>query len=266
VSTILDRILADKKNAVEAAKVRVPLDALKGRASQVSAPSFLKAVSVPGQTSVIAEMKKASPSAGVLSEDYRPRELARFYAESGARALSVLTEEKSFLGQVEHLREAREGAPGLPVLRKDFIFDPYQVYEARAWGASAVLLIAAALDASAMSELMKLARDLGLDVLVEVHDERELEAVLPLNPALVGINNRNLKDLSISVETTFRLLPRIPSGVPVVSESGIRDEETVRRLRKAGVRATLIGESILKGGTPANIAKILGAFVRAGRE
>lgn len=266
MSSILDRIVADKRRAVEAAKKGLPLEELRVLASGVRAPSFVRAVAVPGQLSVIAEMKKASPSAGVLAEDYSPARLARLYAEAGARALSVLTEEKNFMGRAEHLREAGKAAPGVPLLRKDFIVEPYQVYEAKAWGASAVLLIAAILEKKELAELMGLAESLGLDTLVEVHDEPELEKVLPLKTGLIGVNNRNLKDLSIDIETTFRLLKRMPAGTAVVSESGIRDADTIRRLRGAGVAAALIGESILRGGDAANIARILGSFVQAGRE
>lgn len=249
MSNILDQILAAKSKAVERQKARKPLKALENEAVSAAArPSFLNAVSRDGKVSIIAEMKRQSPSAGNLTEksgEYNPEAIAREYDAAGARALSILTEEDYFKGSLKDLEVATK-ATDLPILRKDFMIDPYQIFESKAAGASAVLLIVAALGADLYGELFRLACELKLDALVEVHTEKELEAALKENPDCVGINNRNLKTLQTDLRTTLDLLPKVPKGICVVSESGIREPSTIRELRDLGVRAALIGESILK--------------------
>jgi indole-3-glycerol phosphate synthase len=198
---------------------------------------------------VIAEVKKASPSKGVLREDFDPAAIAASYARHGAACLSVLTDERFFQGAPEYLRQAR-AASGLPVLRKDFIIDDYQIVEARSWGADAILLIVAALDRSRLRALEAAAVDLGLAVLVEVHDAAELELALELETQLIGINNRNLRTFETRLETTLDLLPRIGSERIVVTESGILAPAEVARMRTAGVNAFLVGEAFMRAPDP----------------
>jgi indole-3-glycerol phosphate synthase len=227
--------------------------------------SFLKAISKTGELAIIAEMKRASPSAGEIVKHYSPAKLAKAYQENGAAAISVLTEEDHFQGSLDHLKEAKKAAR-LPILRKDFIVDPYQIYEAKLAGASAVLLIIAILSADEYSELLKAATSLEMDALVEVHSSRELDQALgqsPQSPKIIGINNRNLKDLTVDLETTFDLLQEIPKGVRVVSESGIQTPETIRELKKKGVAAALVGEHLLKSKDPGAALK---ALVQAGKK
>jgi indole-3-glycerol phosphate synthase len=216
--------------------------------STAERPGFRETLEGP-QIGVIAEFKRRSPSAGTLREAADVAEIARAYERAGAQALSVLTEEAHFDGSLKDLRAAR-AACGLPVLRKDFIVDPYQLYEARAAGADAVLLIVAALDAKELEGLHLLARGLGLDVLVEVHDAEELSRALDAGGELIGINNRDLRDFSVEVERTFTLLQGIPAGVTVVSESGISDPEQLVRLQQAGVAAVLVGEALMRATDP----------------
>jgi indole-3-glycerol phosphate synthase len=198
---------------------------------------------------VIAEIKKASPSKGVLREDFRPADIARSYAAHGAACLSVLTDRDFFQGAPDYLVQAR-AACTLPVLRKDFIVEPYQVYEARAMGADCILLIVAALEPAAMADLERLALDLGMAVLVEAHDGAELEAALVLETPLIGINNRNLRTFEVSLEATLGLLPRIPAGRIVVTESGILAPGDVTRMREKGVNAFLVGEAFMRAPDP----------------
>jgi indole-3-glycerol phosphate synthase len=211
--------------------------------------AFLAALSADG-ISVIAEFKRRSPSAGALREGARPAELARAYERGGARALSVLTEGPSFGGSLDDLRAAR-GATELPILRKDFVVDRYQLLEARLAGADAALLIVAALADSELAALHEAARALGLDVLVEVHDAGELERALALEPEIVGINNRDLRDFSVDVARTRTLRQAIPDGVVVVSESGIGSTGQLRELEREGVDAVLVGESLMRAPDPA---------------
>jgi len=246
----LEAILADKRKSLAEKMTRTPLKQMMAEsAAVINPPSFKKAVSVKGEVSIIAEMKSKSPSAGDILKDYRPAALAAQYKSAGAKAFSVLTEEKHFGGSPAHLAQAIDAA-NLPALRKDFIIDAYQIYESRAMGASCVLLIAAILDKNLMKELLRISRETGLDALAEAHDESELDAALECGADMVGINNRNLKDLTINLETTFRLKKRVPNGVCVVSESGIHEPGTVKRLRDEGINAALIGESILKSRDP----------------
>lgn len=241
---ILDTIVARKLEEVAALRRR----GLPETEQPVAPPrGFLRALTdIPG-VAIIAEAKKASPSKGVIQADFDPVRIARAYREGGAHCLSVLTDVDFFQGSLDYIPLVRTAVP-LPVLRKDFVIDPLQIKEARAVGADAVLLIAAILTTSQLLEFRLLAESLGLDVLVEVHDERELESALVAESRLIGINNRNLNDFTVSLETTFRLLREIPQGIPVVSESGITTSADMKRLREAGVTAALIGESLMRAG------------------
>lgn len=248
--TILERILQHKREEVTRAKERIPQAVLEKEALELSArppgrTSFARALVQADEVSIIAEIKKASPSKGVIREDFDPVELARAYAAEGAAAISVLTDERFFQGSLAHL-DAVRAAVGLPLLRKEFIIDPYQVFEAKVHGADAVLLIAAALTPQKLRELHSLARDLGLDALVEVHTEAELDAALETGAKLVGINNRDLASFHTTLEVTERLIGRIPDDVVVVSESGISTPEDLDFLESLGVDAALIGEALTK--------------------
>lgn len=241
---ILDTIVARKYEEVAALKER-GLPVLERPAPPPR--GFLRALEAAPGVAVIAEAKKASPSKGVIQPDFDPVRIAKNYREGGAHCLSVLTDVDFFQGSLAYIPLVR-AAVDLPVLRKDFIIDPLQIEEAHAVGADAILLIAAILETVQLRDYRLLAESLGMDVLVEVHDERELDAALEAGSRLVGINNRNLNDFSVSLDTTFRLLPRIPREIPVVSESGIATVADMRRLKDAGVKAALIGESLMRAG------------------
>jgi indole-3-glycerol phosphate synthase len=253
MSDILDRILAVKRDEVAAAQARVPLGELRARAE--AAPPVRAFVAglrrriAAGEAAVIAEIKKASPSRGVLRADFRPAAIAASYQRHGAACLSVLTDRQFFQGAPGFLQEAR-AACELPVLRKDFLVDPYQLYEARAMGADAILLIVAALDLPALRDFEAIADGLGMAVLVEVHDRSELDLALQLATPLLGINNRNLRSFAVSLQTTLELLPRIPSDRLVVTESGILARPDVRLLREHGVHAFLVGEAFMRADDP----------------
>lgn len=257
MSDILNKILAVKADEVTAARKHRDLHSLRSevesdreaRAAIRGFESSLRAKIAAGQAGVIAEVKKASPSKGVLRPDFQPAAIAHSYAEHGAACLSVLTDVQFFQGSVEYLRQAR-AACALPVLRKDFMVDHYQVYEARAMGADAILLIVAALDHGLMAELEACAIDLGMDVLVEVHDGDELDAALKLKTPLLGINNRNLRTFDVTLDTTLGLLPRIPKDRLVVTESGILGAADVQRMREADVHAFLVGEAFMRAENP----------------
>jgi indole-3-glycerol phosphate synthase len=242
----LEQIVRRKRIDLALAKERRPLSRLT-QALRKAPPArdFAAALRRRGEISLVAELKKASPSAGLLRPRYDAAHLARCYARAGARALSVLTEERFFQGDLSHLATAR-AASGLPVLRKDFLFDEYQLVEARAAGADAALLIAALLDDGELKSLLSDARRLGLTVLVEAHDAEELDRVLASGAKLVGVNSRNLKDLSMDPGLFRRLVPRVPAGRTVVAESGLKGPEDVRALAGLGVHAVLVGESILR--------------------
>ena len=247
---ILDKIAEHKRQEVALAKGRRSLASLqRGIDDLEDQPrGFLRALRATadsGWTSVIAEVKKGSPSKGVIREDFDPLSIAETYQENGATCLSVLTDEQFFMGHLLYLAKIRE-VVSLPLLRKDFICDPYQIYEARAAGADAVLLIAAMLDAGQLAEYNALANELQLDVLLEVHDEKELEVALTTGCELIGINNRNLQTFATDLATTERLLPLIPSGHFVVAESGISSRADVLRLQKAGASGFLVGESLMR--------------------
>jgi indole-3-glycerol phosphate synthase len=260
VADILRRILATKRAEVEAARASVPLAEIERRARMVAAPrdftGALRAKIAAGKPAVIAEIKRASPSKGLLRDPFDPAEIARSYAAAGAACLSVLTDREYFQGAPEHLAAARD-ACALPVLRKDFVVEPYQVYEARAQGADCILLIAAALAAGDMRGLEQLARGLGMAVLVEVHDAVELDAALTLSTPLLGINNRNLRSFETRLETTLELLPRVPAGRLVITESGIRATGDVERMQAAGVTAFLVGEAFMRSQDPGRTLKSL---------
>lgn len=254
MSDILDRINAVKREEVAAAQALKPLTALRAEAESRAEPTrgfeaALRAKITAGRSGVIAEVKKASPSKGVLREDFRPADIARSYEQHGAACLSVLTDAPHFQGSVEFLKQAR-AACALPVLRKDFMIDPYQVYEARAMGADCILLIAASLDDGLMAELEDCALGLGLDVLVEVHDGAELERALRLKTTMVGINNRNLKTFEVTLDTTLGLLKNVPADRLLVTESGILGPADVQRMRDAQVNAFLVGEAFMRAPDP----------------
>ncbi len=253
---ILDKILASKREELRERKARAP-EALLARAAASAAPArdFAGALrrGAGGAVRLIAEFKRASPSRGAIRSDLEPAHVVRLYAGAGASAVSVLTDTPFFSGCFGDLRSVRE-AVALPVLQKDFILDPYQLIEARGIGADAVLLIVAALSDDALLELHRKAAELGMAALVEVHDEKELDRALAIAPKIVGINNRDLRTFQINLETTFRLRPRIPAGVTVVSESGIQSRDDVRRLAEAGVHAMLVGERLMRECDPGKAA------------
>jgi indole-3-glycerol phosphate synthase len=262
MSDILNKILATKREEVTAAKAARPLAALEAEAAAQSAPrdfvGAIRARVAAGGAAVIAEIKKASPSKGVIRPDFRPAEIAVSYAQHGAACLSVLTDRPYFQGAPDYLRAAR-AACTLPVLRKDFMVDPYQVVEARAMGADCILLIAAALTVSEMQALESLAQSLSLAVLVEVHNGEELDQALQLETPLVGINNRNLRSFEVSLETTLALLPRIPSDRLVVTESGILAPGDVALMRENRVNAFLVGEAFMRAPDPGiELARLFG--------
>ena len=252
MSDILERIIAVKREEVRAAQQSAPLEELRLEASARGLRDFvgaLRAKHAAGQAAVIAEVKKASPSKGVLREHFVPAEIARSYERGGAACLSVLTDVRFFQGSAAYLEEAR-AACNLPVLRKDFIVDPYQIVEARAMGADAILLIAAALETPQMRDLEAFAHSFGLAVLVEVHDEQELEEALTLKTPLIGINNRNLRTFETSIETTLGMLEKVPAERIVVTESGILSRADVERMREQSVNTFLVGEAFMRADDP----------------
>ena len=253
MSDILQKIVAVKREEVAAGLKRKPLAAMRADAeSRVLTRDFegaLRAKIAAGRAAVIAEVKKASPSKGVLREDFVPADIAQSYAEHGAACLSVLTDRQFFQGSVDYLKQARASCD-LPVLRKDFVVDPYQVYEARAIGADAILLIVACLDDAQMAELEAIARSLDMAVLVEVHDRPELERALRLKTPLVGINNRNLRTFEVTLDTTLTLMQDVPADRLLVTESGIVSRADVQTLRAAGVNAFLVGEAFMRAPDP----------------
>ena len=251
MTDILKKILAVKAEEIAAGRIARP-DIERDAESAPPCRGFARALFEKvsgGLPAVIAEIKRASPSKGVIREDFRPAEIASSYASHGAACLSVLTDRPFFQGGAEYLVEAR-AACALPVIRKDFIVDPFQVLEARAMGADCILLIVAALDAERLLELERLAFDLGMDVLVEVHDRLELEVALRMKTPLIGINNRNLRTFEVSLENTLSLLGSIPSDRLVVTESGILSREDVALMRGRGVNAFLVGEAFMRAGDP----------------
>ncbi len=253
MSDILNQIVAVKREEIAAAITRKPLAAMRADAeSRVLTRDFagaLRAKIAAGKPAVIAEIKKASPSKGVLRADFIPADIAQSYAEYGAACLSVLTDQQFFQGSIDSLKQARASC-SLPVLRKDFIVDAYQVYESRVMGADCILLIAACLDDAQMKALEALAMSLDMAALVEVHDEAELERALRLRTPLIGINNRNLKTFEVSLDNTLGLLAKVPADRLLVTESGIATPADVQRMRDAGVNAFLVGEAFMRADDP----------------
>jgi len=241
---MLDKIMAQKREEVKQRKKSLPLSCLKELIAQREATLDLALALEDTHTRLIAEVKRASPSRGVLRPNFDPVELAKKYAQGGAAAISVLTEANYFQGSLDHLAAIRQEID-LPLLRKDFIFDPYQVYESRAYGADALLLIVAALSQEQLEELLSLSHGLGLNCLVEVHNEAEVERALHSQTKIIGINNRDLATFTTDINTTRRLLPLIPRGRIAVSESGIRNRSDVAKLKGWGVNAVLVGEALV---------------------
>lgn len=261
IPDILHTILARKAEEVAERRTQLSLSELQRRIEQLPPPrpfqTRLEQIIAQGRPAVIAEIKRASPSKGLLRDPFQPAEIARNYADAGAAALSVLTDRDFFQGHEDYLKEAR-AACTLPALRKDFIIDPYQVYEARLIGADGILLIVAALDDAALQELAQLAAELDLDVLVEVHDADELERALRIDAPLIGINNRNLRTFETRLETTLNLLTQLPAGRTVVTESGIHTPDDVALMRQHGVHAFLVGEAFMRAPDPG--AKLVELF------
>jgi indole-3-glycerol phosphate synthase len=253
MSDILKKIVDVKRQEVAAALKRKSLEAMRADAeSRVLTRDFVGALRhkiAADQAAVIAEVKKASPSKGVLREDFIPADIAQSYAEHGAACLSVLTDKDFFQGSVDYLKQARASCD-LPVLRKDFMVDAYQVYEARAMGADCILLIAACLDDAQMAELEAIARSLDMAVLVEVHDAEELQRALKLKTPLVGINNRNLRTFEVSLNTTLGMLKDVPADRLLITESGILNRADVQKMRDANVHAFLVGEAFMRAPEP----------------
>ena len=254
--TILERILEVKRGEIAAAKERSPLAAVEALARTAGTPRDFVGALRAKKPAVIAEIKKASPSRGVLRENFDPAAIAVSYERAGAACLSVLTDRQFFQGDAGHLAAARS-ACALPVLRKDFVIEPYQVYESRAAGADCILLIAACLEKDEMLELERAAKRLAMAVLVEVHDASELETALALETPLIGVNNRDLNTFETRLETTLELLPRVPRGRLVVTESGILSSEDVERMRAASVEAFLVGEAFMRSPDPGDALKRL---------
>ncbi|WP_454711372.1 indole-3-glycerol phosphate synthase TrpC [Cupriavidus nantongensis] len=267
MSDILQKILAVKADEVAAARKRRDLPSLRAEAESLRGEAgfaprgFERALRdkiAAGHAGVIAEIKKASPSKGVLREQFVPEAIAESYASHGAACLSVLTDEHFFQGHADYLKRARGACP-LPALRKDFMVDLYQVYEARTWGADCILLIVAALDPGLMSDLEACAHELGMDVLVEVHGGDELDVALRLKTPLLGVNNRNLRTFEVSLDNTIELLPRMPADKLVVTESGILGPADVQRMREADVHAFLVGEAFMRAKEPGvELARLFG--------
>lgn len=262
MSDILKKILARKTDEVRERRVRLPFDTLREQAASAAPPrgfaAALRAKIAAGKPAVIAEVKKASPSQGVIRADFDPAAIARSYAAGGAACLSVLTDVDFFQGSDAYLHEARE-ACALPVLRKDFVIDNYQIHEARALGADCILLIVAALDDAQLAEFSTLAHGLGMDVLAEAHDAAELERALRTSAPLIGINNRNLRTFETSLDTTLDLRSRVPANRLLVTESGIHARADVARMRAADVHAFLVGEAFMRAKEPGvELARLFG--------
>ena len=253
MSDILDKIVAVKREEVAAALKQKSLNMVRADAeSRVLTRDFegaMRAKIAAGQAAVIAEIKKASPSKGVLRADFIPADIAQSYAEHGAACLSVLTDKQFFQGSVDFLKQARASCD-LPVLRKDFMIDAYQIYQARAMGADCILLIAACLDDAQLADMEAIALALDMAVLVEVHDQHEMDRALKLKTPLLGVNNRNLRTFEVSLQTTLDLLQAVPAQRILVTESGIQTREDVVRLRQAGVQAFLVGEAFMRQPEP----------------
>ncbi len=243
---ILEKIVSCKRRGVAEKKEKIPLAKLRDRINKLPPTrNFKAAISRPGRINLICEIKRASPSSGIICKDFHPREIARSYEKNGAAAISVLTEEKYFQGDILHLFSVKQSVK-IPVLRKDFIIDEYQLYESRAFGADALLLIASLLDVEELVQFMNTSRSLGIETLVEVHCEEDLEKVLAMPAGIIGINNRNLEDFTIDLSVTKELRKKIPREKVVVSESGIKTRDEVLLLKSTGINAILIGQVLLE--------------------
>jgi indole-3-glycerol phosphate synthase len=243
---ILGEIISYKKKELAKRKEKIPLAKLKERINKLPpARDFKTAISLPGKMNLICEIKKASPSSGIICRDFHPRNIARSYEKNGAGAISVLTEEKYFQGDILHLFSVKESVK-IPILRKDFIIDEYQLYESRAFGADAVLLIASLLDVEQIIKFINISKSIGMETLPEVHSEEDLEKVLSTPQEIIGINNRNLKDFTVDINITKKLKEKIPHGKIIVSESGIKTKEDVLLLKTTGINAILIGQVLLE--------------------
>ena len=260
---MLDKIIAQKREEVEQRKKALPLNYLQERIAQQKPPLDLAITLTGDYIRLIAEVKQSSPSRGMLSPDLNPIELAKTYAEGGAAAISVLTEASYFKGSIDYLAAIREVVK-LPLLRKDFIFDAYQVYESRAYGADALLLMVAILSQEQLGKLISLSHSLGLKCLVEVHNEGELEKAVLSKAEIIGINNRDLNTFTVDINTTRRLRPLIPQSRIVVSESGIKSRKDIEKLRKWGVDAILVGEALVTAGDV--LAKMKELILRQSRK
>jgi indole-3-glycerol phosphate synthase len=250
---ILKNILAKKSEEIARRKLNLTIENLQELYQTVDSPrGFSRSLELKanaGQAAIIAEIKKASPSQGVIRENFKPLEIAMDYAINGATCLSILTDKEFFQGSEANLQMVRQKCP-LPVIRKDFLIDPYQIYESRALGADCVLLIAAALDDVLMQELAAIAKELGMDVLVEVHDETELERAIKLDTKLIGINNRNLRNFEVNLRTTLDLRMKVPKDRLIVTESGIHRPEDVQLMMENGIYAFLVGEAFMRAEFP----------------
>ena len=247
----LEKVAAIQREEIHKRKNLFSLEEMKDMVSDLPSPRNLtKSISQNGPMALIAEIKQASPSAGIIQERADIRRIARTYQTGGACAISVLTEAYFFHGELSHLRKVKD-VVSVPVLQKDFIIDPFQIYEGRIMGADAILLIAAMLESGQLGELVELARELGLTPLVEVHDEQDLKKISGLDVPLIGINNRNLKTMEVNLQTTFRLMEKICPGAIAISESGIKNREDVKRLQEAGVKGILVGEVLMRAADPA---------------
>jgi indole-3-glycerol phosphate synthase len=246
VPSILQKIVAYKKDELELRKKEIPFERLKDLIEVTTkTPSFQNALKPSDKIRLIAEVKKASPSKGIIRADFNPIEIAKIYEKSGADAISVLTDRHFFQGAIEYLRQIREVVQ-VPLLRKDFIFEAYQIYEAKAFQANAILLIVAMLEDGQLKDFLVVAKELGLDCLVEIHTGEELDRVLPLEAPILGINNRDLNTFHTNLTTTLTLIPHIPKDRILISESGIHSRQDVLTLKQAGVHAILVGESLMK--------------------
>jgi indole-3-glycerol phosphate synthase len=241
----LDSILAHTREELAVRKQRVPLEILGLEAAKQPPPLSLSAALSRHGLCIIAEVKKASPSKGLICKDFDPLKIAVAYVDGGAAAISVLTETKYFQGSLDYLKDIRKVVSNKPLLRKDFIVDPYQVYESRAYGADSLLLIVAALSSDELTSLLTLSDELGMECLVEVHNEQELETALNSQAKIIGINNRNLSTFEVDLNVTFRLRPSVPAGLIAVSESGIKSRADIEKMRELNVNAVLIGETLV---------------------
>jgi indole-3-glycerol phosphate synthase len=258
--TILDEMMAHHREQLPKIKRITPIEDLRAfTAVTPPAKDFYTALKKPG-VSLIAECKKASPSKGLMVPDYDPVQLAKTFQKAGASAISVLTDGRHFQGSLEDLRDVKESIK-LPVLRKDFIFDPYQIYEARVAGADAILLIASVLSQSEMDSLLQLTHELGMFAIIEVHSEAELQMILPLQPKIIGVNNRNLQTFEVDFENTARLRNQIPTNVLTISESGLKTPDDVKRMGQIGIDAVLVGEALVRS---KDRLKTASSFVRSG--